>query len=168
MDASRQENSAEHSWHIALMAMLFAEYAPQPINLLRVMKMLLIHDIVEIDAGDTFCYDSAGHDDKAAREQAAATRLFGLLPVDQGAELRALWDEFEAQNTPDAQFATALDRIQPLLHNQQTEGGTWRLHDIRRSQVMQRMAPVKNGIPDLWDWLEASIDRCVEAGYLNP
>ncbi len=168
MDRARQENSAEHSWHIAVMAMLFAEYAPQPIDVLRVMKMLLIHDIVEIDAGDTFCYDTAAHQDKAEREQHAAKRIFGLLPADQGDELRSLWDEFEARETSDAQFAAALDRIQPLLHNQQTEGGTWRLHGIRRSQVMQRVAPVKESIPDLWDWLESSIDRCVEAGYLKP
>jgi putative hydrolase of HD superfamily len=168
MDASRQENSAEHSWHIALMAMLLAEYAPQPIDVLRVMKMLLIHDIVEIDAGDTFCYDTTAHHDKAEREQEAANRIFGLLPPDQRHELRTLWDEFETRETPDAQFAAALDRIQPLLHNQQTEGGTWRLHGIRRTQIMQRMAPVKDGIPDLWDWLESSIDRCVKAGYLKP
>lgn len=166
-DASRQENSAEHSWHIALMAVLLAEYAPQPIDVLRVMKMLLIHDLVEIDAGDTFCYDTAAHHDKAAREEAAAQRLFGVLPDDQRDDLRSLWDEFEARNTPDAQFAAALDRIQPFLHNQQTEGGTWRLHGIRRSQVMQRMAPVKDGIPDLWDWLEAAIDGCVEEGWLG-
>lgn len=166
IDASRQENSAEHSWHIALMAMILAEYAPQPIDVLRVIKMLLIHDIVEIDAGDTFCYDTQGHHDKAEREESAATRLFGLLPKDQGAILRALWDEFEARQTAEAQFAAALDRIQPFLHNQQTQGGTWRLHGIRRSQVMHRMAPIRDGAPALWNWLEAAIDECVEAGYL--
>lgn len=168
IDTSRQENSAEHSWHIALMAMFLAEYAPHPIDVLRVIKMLLIHDIVEIDAGDTFCYDTQGNYDKAEREESAATRLFGLLPDDQGTMLRVLWDEFEARQTPEAQFAAALDRIQPFLHNQQTQGGTWRLHGIRRSQVMHRMAPIQDGIPALWNWLEAAVDECVKAGYLMP
>ncbi|MEM7773470.1 MAG: HD domain-containing protein [Cyanobacteria bacterium P01_E01_bin.6] len=168
IDASRRENSAEHSWHIALMAMLLAEYAPSPINVLQVIKMLLIHDIVEVDAGDTFCYDTQGHQDKAEREIAAAKRLFGLLPEEQGAMFHALWHEFEERQTTEAQFAAALDRMQPFLHNQQTQGGTWRLHGITRSQVMERMMPIKQGMPDLWNWLESAIDDCVGAGYLKP
>lgn len=168
IDQSRRENSAEHSWHIALMATLMADYAPEPVDVLRVMKMLLIHDLVEIDAGDTFCYDEQGNLNKAEREVKAADRLFGLLPSDQGHELRALWDEFEARQTPEARFAAALDRIQPFLHNQQTQGGTWRQHGISRSQVMQRMAPVKDGMPAMWDWLEGAIAQCVKAGYLKP
>lgn len=168
IDQSRRENSAEHSWHIALMATLLVEYAPEPVDVLRVIKMLLIHDLVEIDAGDTFCYDEQGHSDKAEREAEAADRLFGLLPTDQGQELRDLWDEFEQRHTPEARFAAALDRIQPFLHNQQTQGGTWRQHGISRSQVMQRMAPVKEGMPALWTWLEGAIAQCVEAGYLKP
>ncbi|MGB3492398.1 MAG: HD domain-containing protein [Elainellaceae cyanobacterium] len=168
IDQSRRENSAEHSWHIALMATLMADYAPESVDVLRVMKMLLIHDLVEIDAGDTFCYDEQGNLNKAERESAAADRLFGLLPSDQGHELRALWDEFELRQTPEARFATALDRIQPFLHNQQTQGGTWRQHGISRSQVMQRMAPVKDGMPAVWGWLEGAIAQCVEAGYLKP
>jgi putative hydrolases of HD superfamily len=167
-DGSRQENSAEHSWHLAIMAILLAEYAPQAVDMLRVVKMLLIHDLVEIDAGDTFCYDLKGNEDKAAREALAATRLFGLLPEEQGKELRILWEEFEAQETPTAQFAAALDRIQPLLHNQQTEGGTWRIHGIRRDQVLRRMNPVVKGAPALWPLVEKVIEDSVEAGYLAP
>jgi putative hydrolase of HD superfamily len=167
-DGSRQENSAEHSWHIAIMAILLAEYASEAVDVLRVIKMLLIHDLVEIDAGDTFCYDLKGNEDKAAREALAATRLFGLLPEEQGVELRSLWEEFEAQETPNARFAAALDRIQPLLHNQQTQGGTWRIHGIERDQVLRRMQPVVDGAPALWPLVEKVIEDSVKAGYLSP
>jgi len=168
MDESRRENSAEHSWHLALMAMLLAEYSPKPVNLLRVIQMLLIHDIVEVDAGDTFCYDVQGHQDKAEREAAAAKRLFGLLPNDQEVMFHDLWNEFEERETMESQFAAALDRIQPFLHNQQTKGGTWRLNGITQSQVIERMMPVKDGTPELWEWLEVALNDCVEAGYLIP
>ena len=169
MDASRQENSAEHSWHLAMMAILLAEYAPSPnIDVLHVIKMLLIHDLVEIDAGDTFCYDVQGNLDKALREIQAADRIFGLLPEEQGTQLRYLWEEFEAQETVAAKFAAALDRIQPLLHNQQTQGGTWRIHGITRKQVLQRMYPVKDGAPDIWPAVEKIVEDCVLAGYLAP
>lgn len=167
-DGSRQENSAEHSWHIAIMAILLAEYASEAVDVLRVIKMLLIHDLVEIDAGDTFCYDLKGNEDKAAREALAATRLFGLLPEEQGVELRSLWEEFEAQETPDSRFAAALDRIQPLLHNQQTQGGTWRIHGIGQDQVRRRMHPVVDGAPALWPLVEKVIEDSVKAGYLSP
>lgn len=167
-DGSRQENSAEHSWHIAIMAIVLAEYASESVDVLRAIKMLLIHDLVEIDAGDTFCYDLKGNEDKAAREALAATRLFGLLPEEQGVELRSLWEEFEAQETPDARFAAALDRIQPLLHNQQTQGGTWRIHGIKREQVLRRMHPVVDGAPALWPLVEKVIEDSVAAGYLSP
>ncbi|MBF2001212.1 MAG: HD domain-containing protein [Synechococcales cyanobacterium M58_A2018_015] len=165
-DGSRRENSAEHSWHIAIMAIVLAEYAPEGTDLLQAIQMLLIHDLVEIDAGDTFCYDVQGNHSKVEREQAAAERLFGLLPLDQGAALRALWDEFEAQTTPTARFAAALDRIQPVLHNQQTQGGTWQQHGITRDRVMQRVAPVQFGAPDLWAFIQTIIDDSVAAGYL--
>jgi putative hydrolase of HD superfamily len=166
-DESRQENSAEHSWHLAIMAILLTEYAPSSeIDVLHVIKMLLVHDLVEIDAGDTFCYDVQGNLDKAVREAQAAKRIFGLLPEDQGAELRNLWEEFEAQETPAAKFAAALDRIQPLLHNQQTRGGTWRIHGITREQVLLRMQPVKDGAPALWPVVEKIIEDCIGAGYL--
>ena len=166
-DASRQENSAEHSWHIAIMAMLLAEYSPHPIDILRVMKMLLVHDLVEIDAGDTFCYDVQGNQDKAKREQQAADRLFGLLPTDQNIELRQLWEEFEAQQTTNARFAAALDRIQPLLNNWQTQGHTWQKHGVTRDQVLQRVAPVKSATPALWQRVEQILDDCVSKGYLR-
>ncbi|HAA26556.1 MAG TPA: phosphohydrolase [Cyanobacteria bacterium UBA8553] len=166
-DNSRLENSAEHSWHLAIMAIVLAEYAPPNIDLLRAIKMLLIHDLVEIDAGDTFCYDLQSNQDKAAREEKAATRLFGMLPAQQGQELRDIWEEFEAFETATAQFAVALDRLQPLLHNQQNQGGTWRLHGITKNQVMQRMAPIKEGAPALWSIVEQIIEECITAGYLN-
>ena len=166
-DGSRRENSAEHSWHIAIMAMVLAEYAPADVDLSRAVKMLLIHDLVEIDAGDTFCYDVQGNQDKAEREQQAADRLFGLLPAEQNQEFRQLWDEFEAHQTPTAQFAAALDRIQPFLHNRQTQGGTWRIHQVTRNQVMKRMQPVAIGTPDLWNFVQQTIEECVEAGYLG-
>jgi putative hydrolases of HD superfamily len=165
-DGSRRENSAEHSWHLAMMAIVLAEYAPAPIDVLRVIKMLLIHDLVEIDAGDTFAYDVQGNLDKAGREQQAADRLFGLLPLDLGHDLRALWQEFEAQVTPEAQFSAALDRMQPILHNQQTQGGTWRIHQIDRDRVNHRMAPIQTGTPDLWGFMQQVIEDCVAAGYL--
>ncbi len=166
-DSSRRENSAEHSWHIALMAMILAEYAPGPLDVLRVMKMLLLHDLVEIDAGDTFCYDTQGNLDKRDREQSAADRLFGLLPPDQATEFRALWEEFEARTTPDAQFAAALDRLQPVLHNQQTQGGTWQQHGITRDRVTHRLEPLQQGAPPLWHYIQSVLDDCVAAGYLR-
>ncbi|MDG2615890.1 HD domain-containing protein [Thermoleptolyngbya sichuanensis XZ-Cy5] len=166
-DASRRENSAEHSWHLALTAIALAEYAPASIDLSRVVQMLL-HDLVEIDAGDTFAFDIQANQDKAEREQAAADRLFGLLPPDLGQPLRACWEEFEAAETVDAQFAHALDRFQPFLHNLQTEGGTWRLHGITCDRVLGRMQPVKQGAPALWPVVEALIHQAVAAGYLLP
>ncbi|MGM3307564.1 HD domain-containing protein [Anabaena sp. WFMT] len=167
-DASRRENSAEHSWHLAVMAITLAEYAPLEVDIFCAIKMLLIHDLVEIDAGDTFCYDVQGNHNKAERETEAALRLFGLLPEAQGKELRLLWEEFEAVATPTAKFAAALDRIQPLLHNQQTEGGTWRIHGITRDQVMKRIAPVETGAPALWPFILQLIEDCIQAGYLKP
>ncbi len=166
-DGTRQENSAEHSWHLAMMAIILSEYAPEGVDLLRAIKMLLIHDLVEIDAGDTFCYDVEVNQSKAVREEQAALRLFGLLPAEQGSELRLLWQEFEARVSVTAKFAAALDRIQPLLHNQQTEGGTWRIHNITRAQVIERMRPVEAGIPELWCFVQQVIEKCVVAGYLH-
>ncbi|NJN01632.1 MAG: HD domain-containing protein [Leptolyngbyaceae cyanobacterium SL_1_1] len=168
LDSSRRENSAEHSWHLAMMAIALAEYAPPQSDLFRAIQQVLIHDVVEIDAGDTFCYDLAAQSEKASREAKAATRIFGLLPAPQADELRSLWEEFEAGTTPTAQFAAALDRLQPFLHNQQTQGGTWKQHGITRTQVMQRMAAVKTGTPDLWNWLLQVVDDCVAAGWIRP
>ncbi|MGB3760555.1 MAG: HD domain-containing protein, partial [Rivularia sp. (in: cyanobacteria)] len=167
IDGSRRENSGEHSWHLAMMTMILAEYATEGTDIFRAMKMSLIHDLVEIDAGDTFCYDVRGNESKAERELEAATRIFGLLPEEQAKELRLLWDEFEARVTPTAKFAAALDRIQPFLHNRETEGGTWKIHNINRSQVMKRMAPVEEGTPELWDFILGEIDNCIAKGYLK-
>ncbi len=169
MDHSRYENDAEHSWHLAVMAMLLNEYAAeQGIDILKVIKMVLIHDIVEIDAGDTFCYDEVGHEDKAEREQAAADRIFAILPADQAAELRALWDEFEARQTPEARFAAALDRLQPLLHNYNTDGAAWREHGITVDRVIDRNRHMAEGAPELWEYAASFIRDAVEKGFLAP
>jgi 5'-deoxynucleotidase YfbR-like HD superfamily hydrolase len=166
-DKSRRENSAEHSWHLAVMAMLLAEYAVEPIDHIRVLKMLLIHDIVEVDAGDTFAYDTVGNTNKDERERRAADRLFGLLPVEQGCDLRALWDEFEARQTSESKYANALDRLQPLLHNWRTEGGTWRIHNVSRDKVLKRMEPVKIGMPEVYPLVEKIVDDACRAGWIK-
>jgi putative hydrolase of HD superfamily len=167
-DRSRQENSVEHSWHIALAALVMDEHAAEKgIDLARAIRMMLIHDLVEIDAGDTYCYDAAGRRDQAEREHAAAGRIFGLLPEDQAAGLRGLWDEFEARKTPEARFAHALDRFQAFMHNYATEGEVWRRHGIRRGQVLERMRPVADGAPLLWEYVRTLIDDAVAKGYLE-
>jgi putative hydrolase of HD superfamily len=167
-DGSRRENSAEHSWHLALMAIILAEYADQPLDVGRVIRMVLVHDLVEIDAGDTFAYDVQRLLDQAAREAPAAERIFGLLPADQAAEFHALWDEFEARQTPEARFAAALDRLQPLLHNMQTNGGTWREHAITRDRVDWRSAPIADASRELGAYVRALLDRAVAEGILTP
>ena len=166
IDGSRRENSAEHSWHLALAALALAEHAPAGTDLLRVVRMALVHDVVEIDAGDTFCYDAPAHLDKEERETRAAGRIFGLLPPEQAAEMRALWEEFEAGETPDARFAVALDRLQPLLVNFNSGGGSWKLHGITRAQVLRRMAPIREGAPGVWPWVERVIEEACERGYV--
>ena len=167
MDRSRRENDAEHSWHLAVMAIVLKEYAAdESVDLAKVLKMLLIHDVVEIDAGDTFAYDTEGEKDKAERETAAAERLFGMLPRDQAAELRDLWEEFEARQTPESRFAAALDRLQPILHNYQTHGKAWRHHGISVDQVIARNRHMAEGAPRLWDFTESLIADAVKQGYL--
>ena len=168
-DASRRENDAEHSWHLALMALLLGEYANgRDLNLLHVVRMVLIHDLVEIDAGDTYCYDEDGYQDKAQRETAAALRIFNLLPPDQAAEIRALWDEFEAAETPESKFANALDRLQPLMHNVFTDGQMWKRHGIVKSQVIDRNRKIADGAPDLWTFARELIEKAVNDGHLAP
>ncbi len=166
-DRSRQENSAEHSWHLALMVLVLTEHAAAEIDPLRVLKMLLVHDLVEIDAGDTFCYDVDANVDKAEREQLAADRVFGLLPADQTEDLRALWEEFEARSTPEARFAAALDRLQPMLHNYLTAGHSWRKHGIVRAQVVERNQPIEDGAPTLWRLAERFLADAVGRGDLS-
>jgi len=168
VDGSRHENSAEHSWHLAILAMLLADTAGADVDQGRVLRMLLVHDIIEVDAGDTFAFDTAGYLDKEDRERAAADRLFGLLPDEQRDELRALWEEFEAEQTADARFAVALDRFQPLLLNFYGGGGSWREHGIARAQVLRRMAPIEHGAPALWPFVLDVIDRACAEGWIKP
>lgn len=163
---SRRENSAEHSWHLAVMAVLLGEHAAERVDVLRTVKMLLIHDVVEIDAGDAFCYDAAANVGKEERERRAAERLFGLLAPEQGGELRALWDEFEARETAEARFAAALDRLQGLLQNVHNGGGTWRLHGVTREQVLARMDPIRDASPALWAYVLGTIEEVYADGEL--
>lgn len=167
LDGTRQENSAEHSWHIALMGMILAEYVEQPVDLLRTLKMLLIHDIIEIDAGDTYCYDEAGAMNQSSRENTAAERLFRLLPEDQMIELRELWKEFEARTTPEAKYAATIDRLMPLLHNYHTEGRSWREHGIKKDQVSARNEGMKDGSLALWEFAMSLINDAVDMKFID-
>lgn len=168
MDGSRRENSAEHSWHIALAAMVLGEYSNAPVDLLRVIKILLIHDIVEIDAGDTFAFDTTAKATQAERENEAAGRLFGLLPDDQRAEFMSLWEEFEGRATAEAKFANALDRLLPVLQNFSNQGGTWKAHYLHRGQVNQRLSPIGDGSAEVWDFVEKILDRSETLNYVRP
>ncbi len=168
MDKSRRENSAEHSWHIALTVMVLSEYARDAgIDFFRVMKILLVHDLIEIDAGDTYCYDDQGRKDQGQREKLAADRIFNILPPDQAGTFRNLWDEFEDRKTPESRFANALDRVQPLLHNYFTRGQTWQDNDIKSDQVKSRMQPVDDGAPALWNYVSSLISDAVKKGFLS-
>lgn len=162
----RRENDAEHSYHLAIMACILAEYAGESVDVLHVMKMVLVHDVVEIDAGDTYFYDTAGNQDKAEREQKAADRIFSLLPEDQAQEFRGLWDEFEARNTPESRFANALDRIQPILLNYMKDGLSWKEHHIREEQVRQNLMKIHDGSPEIEALAEKIIRTAVEEGML--
>ena len=166
-DGSRVENSAEHSWHLAAMAGLLAEYAAEPVDVMRVTRMLLVHDVVEIDAGDTYAYDPAANVGRAEREEIAARRVFGLLPPDQAGELRQLWDEFEAVETAESRYANALDRLQPLILNFHSRGESWRRHGVTAAQVRERMRPIQTGAPELWSVVEDLLKQAVERGYLS-
>ncbi|SFU21543.1 HD domain-containing protein [Sedimentitalea nanhaiensis] len=160
IDDSRHENSAEHSWHIMLYALVLADQAGPDINIDRVLKMLLLHDLVEIDAGDSPIHGNVDHAAMAIKEAAAADRLFGLLPQDQCDAYRALWDEFESAASPDAQFAKAIDRFQPPIANLATGGGTWRGYAVTLEQMDQRVGqPVSRGAPGLWQWLRPQLQK---------
>jgi putative hydrolases of HD superfamily len=167
IDRSRRENTAEHSWHLAVMASLLVEYSAEPVDVAKVTRMVLVHDIVEIDAGDTFAFDTAGLVTKKQRELQAAERIFGLLPAAQGSELRNLWEEFEAEETADAQFANALDRLEPCLLNANTEGGTWKMHQPSLDKVMERMKPVRLYMPKVWPVVQKIIDEAVAKGWVQ-
>lgn len=168
LDRSRVENDAEHTWQLALMAMVLSEHAREPVDLLRVIKMLLIHDVVEIDAGDTFAYDHVALLSQAERELKAADRIFAILPEDQAVEFRALWDEFELKATAESRFANAMDRLQPTLHNFLTEGGTWATHGVTASDVERRTAPIALASESLGHFCETLIAIAIEQGILAP
>ena len=167
VDASRLENSAEHSWHLALVVMVMREYGPPAVDWMRVMEMVVVHDLVEIDAGDVSAYDKDAFGAKAVREQAAADRIFGLLPADQQARFRNLWDEFESQATPEARFANAVDRLQPLIQNAHAGGGSWCGQTLVRAQILRRMAPIESSLPDVWPHVLDVIESFCASGVLR-
>lgn len=165
---NRNENDAEHSWHLAMMAILLSEYASeQKIDVLYVIKMVLIHDLVEIDAGDTFAYDEKGYEDKEEREQKAADRLFNILPADQAEEMLKLWREFEAMETPEARFAASLDRFQPLLLNYNTNGHTWKKPGVSSEKVFKRIEPARTQAPQIWEYATNLIKNAIDKGMLK-
>ena len=165
-DAGRRENDAEHSWHLALMAFVLADYANEKIDVLKTMKMVLLHDVVEIDAGDTYAYDTDGNRTKRERELKAADRIFGLLPEAQEKEYRGLWDEFEAMETAEAKFANMLDKVQPLLLNDASGGRSWEEHGVKKSQVMARNARTHEGSEEVWEYAKRLIERNAQNGKL--
>ena len=167
-DGIRRENDAEHAWHMAIMTVLLSEYANEKIDVLRTVTMLLIHDIVEIDAGDTYAYDTEGNKTKRERELKAADRIFGLLPDAQRMEYRGLWDEFEAMETAEAKFANMLDKVQPLLLNNASDGKSWVEHGVRESQVLARNSRTHEGSEKLWAYAKSLIEENVKKGRLQP
>ena len=166
-DGKRKENDGEHSWHLALMAVLLSEYSNEKIDLVKVITMVLIHDIVEIDAGDTYAYDTLGNQSKREREVKAADRIFNILPKDQAQKLRQLWEEFEAYETPEAKFAHVCDNVQPLMLNDATDGLAWREHDVKKSQELQRNRRTGEGSQVLMEYINRILDKNVESGNLR-
>jgi 5'-deoxynucleotidase YfbR-like HD superfamily hydrolase len=165
-DGSRRENSGEHSWHLALMAIVLAPHSAEPVDLGRVVEMLLVHDLVEIDAGDTFVYDTEAAAKKEALEQRAADRLFALIPGEVGLRLRARWDEFEASTTPESRFAHSVDRIAPLLLNHANHGELWQEYALTSERVLTMNARIEQGSPDLWLAAQALLRDAIENGWL--
>lgn len=161
-DGSRQETDAEHSWHLAIMAVVLSEYAPQGTNIDRAVRLALAHDLVEIYAGDTFCYDVQANKDKYEREENAADKLFKLPPKEKGEEIRAYWNEFEECATPEAKYVNALDRLQPFINNCLTNGHTWKQGHVRISQVLKRMDPVKLYLPDFWPFVQEKLRWAID------
>ena len=168
VDASRRENDAEHSWHLAVMAMILEEYSADKVDISKVLKIALVHDLVEVYAGDTFAYDVKGNEDKLDREIMAAEKLFGMLKDGQGEEIRALWDEFEAKETAESKYANAIDRLQPLILNYLTNGHTWKLGDVHAPQIYKRMDIIRTATPELWHIVEGIISTSIKAGLLKP
>ena len=168
LDKKRKENDAEHSWHFALVVILLAEYANEKIDILKTVKMALIHDLVEIDAGDTIVYDVEARKAKEAVEEKAAERIFGLLPDDQGREMLDLWKEFEVRETPEARFAAAIDRLQPMLNNYFTDGIAWQEHGITADQTLARNEHMGKGSEKLWEYAQKFVDDAVKKEFLDP
>ncbi|MGN8886511.1 HD domain-containing protein [uncultured Blautia sp.] len=166
-DASRKENDAEHSWHLALMAVLLKEYSNEDVDLSKVIPMVLIHDLVEIDAGDTYAYSGEDPEETEARERKAALRIFGMLPEDQGQWLRSLWEEFEAYETPEAKFARTLDNCQPLLLNDASDGKSWKEHGVHKSQIYKRNQHTGEGSREIWEYMQKLIDRHIQLGHVT-
>lgn len=164
---TRNENDAEHSWHLAIMAMMLYEYSKVPVDVLQVIKMVVIHDLVEIYAGDTYCYDKRGYEDKAEREERAAEKLFGMLPEDQSEEIWNLWREFEELKTSEAKFAACLDRVQPLILNYNTNGHTWRRPGVTSEMVLKRNELLKENAPEIWEYAKEIIEDSIKKGYLK-
>lgn len=164
---TRKENDAEHSWHLAMMAYLLGEHSNEEIDVLKTIGMLLIHDLVEIDAGDTYAFDSNGSVDKFDREKRAAERVFSILPEDQGQKLMDLWLEFEAQNTPESKFANAIDKIQPVLLHKITDGKSWKEHNVSLSQIEKRQAKTPEASTKIWEYTKEIIDEHVKKGNIN-
>ncbi|AZN39313.1 HD domain-containing protein [Paenibacillus albus] len=167
MSGDRLENDAEHTWHLAMMALILQGHANADVDLLKVIRMLLVHDLVEIDAGDTFAYDTKGNVDKHERELSAAKRIFGLLPEEQAAELMELWLEFEHKESQEAKFASALDRLQPLIHNHNNNGDTWQKYGISSSQVLNRNREIADASDKLWDYAQQLVRKSVDQGILK-
>ena len=165
-NGGRREDDAEHAWHMAVAAYLLQEYSNERVDIGHVLIMCLIHDIVEIDAGDTYAYDAEAKKSEKAREKAAADRLFGLLPDDQNEKLRSIWEEFEAYETPEAKFAHVMDNFQPMLLNHSNHGGDWKEHGIRRSQTEKRNEKTPEGSAAIWDYMKKILDENVAAGSL--
>lgn len=167
LNSNRHENDAEHSWHLAVMTLVLAEHANTPIDVLKVVKMVLIHDVVEIDAGDTFIYDTQNNHSNTVNERKAAERIFGLLPQQQANEFIAIWEEFEAGLTNEAKFAKSMDRLEPLLQNTSNNGGTWREFDVDYSKVYEKKLAIKDGSLTLWNFAEKLLNESVEKGILK-
>ena len=165
-DGSRKENDAEHSWHLALMAVLLKEYANEEVDLAKVIPMVLLHDLVEIDAGDTYAYDQAGLATQRARETKAADRIFGMLPEDQGTKFRNLWEEFEAYETAEAKFAHVLDNCQPLLLNDASGGKRWKEHTVHKSQIYKRNEHTAECSSQIWEYMQKLIDKHNQLGHV--
>jgi putative hydrolases of HD superfamily len=165
-NSDRHENDAEHSWHLAMMTIVLAEHSDKPIDVLKVLKMVLIHDIVEIDAGDTFIYDTLKNHTNTDQELIAAKRIFGLLPAEQAEEFIAIWEEFEEGNTDDAKFAKSMDRFEPLLQNNSNNGGTWTEFNVPYQKVYDKKKAIKNGSTTIWNYAENLINESVDKGIL--